>query len=118
MPIVTRHVQMKLTAEERETRVQQLAEAIKAHDFTKEQAKIKAAGFKRDLDDYNARIRTLNHAIDTWAEDREVECYEEPDAVRQVVHIRRCDTHEIVDDREMTDAERQRNLFPKASRNN
>jgi len=108
---------VKLTREEVAERAKELAATIEEHDRIDAAKKASASEAKVELDQANARIRELSRAVKSGEEFQDVECRWEPDPVRLVMNLLRCDTGERVTSRSMTNEERQGEL-PGASPTN
>ena len=73
-----------------------------------------AAGFSKRLKKARENIQKLAHEVNEEAELRPVRCRIEPDFNRLAIVTIRLDTSEVVEDRAMTDEERQGSLHLEA----
>lgn len=109
-PKIFRNCLVELDYSEKLARSQMLGSTIKKLADVKREAKTAAAGFKKQVEDIERDIKTLSETAVTGAEHRDVECYENYLWAQGIVEIRREDTSEVVDTREISSKERQRHF--------
>lgn len=107
----TRTLPVLLTDRELLDRGESLALERFARNHCDAQRKAAAAGFKEQLEVFEAEIDRLAGIVREKAEPRPVECRNVRDVARGVVEVMRIDTAEIVESRVMTDLERQTRIF-------
>jgi hypothetical protein len=103
-----------LTTAEIADRADRAAQTIAARDGAEEEMKAQQKHAKGNIDKMDAEIRHLSNEVRTRSTYRKVECerqYHYGDG--RVAEIR-LDTGELINDRRMTEAERQRELFDEA----
>lgn len=72
--------------------------------------KEKAKPFHDKVKELTLKVESLRHDIKNKTEDREVNCVEERDYKHRAVRVRRIDTRAVVEERPMTDEDRQEEL--------
>lgn len=111
----TRKLPVQLTEEEIQQRSQALAGNLKKTDVLKEEKKASTSEFKARIDACNDITKKLAEIITSGKEDRDVECEMIKDFKRNTVTITRTDTGEVVDERPMTEDERQEKMWGQES---
>jgi len=114
----TRTLPVLLTDRELLDRGEALALERFARNHCDADRKAAAAGFKEQLEVFEAEIDRLAGIVREKAEPRPVECKNVRDLDRGVIEVTRLDTGEIVESRVMTEQERQVRMFdPEAEPN-
>lgn len=107
----TRTLPVRLTERELLDRGESLALERFARNHCDAQRKAAAAGFKEQLEVFEAEIDRLAGIVREKAEPRPVACRNVRDMNRGVIEVVRTDTGEIVESRVMTEMERQTRMF-------
>ncbi len=102
---------VKLTEDELAVRRDELVAEVQERAAVDQVRKDSAAAYREQLKAHDAEIWHLARVIKDRAEDRLVECYEEPNHERGIMETIRCDTGEVVSARTMQQSERQVVLF-------
>jgi len=108
----TRFLTVKLTAAEFEARASQMASASAEAERLADERKTTAARYKNQIDELEATVRKLARAIESRAEDRNVECEWVKDLDAGVMRLERRDTRAVVESRALTPKEKTGDLFP------
>jgi len=106
----TRILQVQLTQEEQLAAGKKLAEAVRTLTNCQAQAKSAASQFKAKIDEMQAKINGLQILISDGYELRSVPCVNVMDYTDVMVRVTRTDTDEIVEERKLTEDERQSSL--------
>lgn len=106
----TRLLQVPLTQDEQLAAGKKLAEAVRTLVNVQAQAKSAASQFKAKIDEQQAKINGLQCLISDGYELRNVACTNIMDYTDVVVRVTRTDTGEIVEERKLTEDERQSTL--------
>lgn len=99
-----------LTKEEVAERAQRSAHLIADHDFKEAQFKDEAASNKRVLARINVQIRELSNEVRDGKTYQDVACERVFNWTNGTVHDRRTDTGEVISERAMSEAEKQKAL--------
>lgn len=105
---VTLELPVKLTPEEYERNAEKLAAKIAEKDSLVLKKKSAVKDFTDRIMILSREQETLRKAAETHAEERMVDCVEETDFGKNKIVIRRLDTQEIVSERAMDAAERDK----------
>ncbi len=103
----TRLLQVPLTQEEQLAAGKKLAEAVRTLTNVQAQAKSAASQFKAKIDEQQAKINGLQCLISDGYELRTVPCLNVMDYTDVVVRVTRTDTGEVIEERKLTEDERQ-----------
>lgn len=103
----TRLLQVPLTQEEQLAAGKKLAEAVRTLTNCQAQAKSAASQFKAKIDEMQAKINGLQILISDGHELRNVPCVNVMDYTDVKVIVTRTDTGEIVEERRLTEDEKQ-----------
>jgi hypothetical protein len=96
-----------LNEKERKAKAEELAATVEARQKHKLEAQNIASTARAKQKEFDATIATLTRDYREGSEARDVDCVEQTDSKRGVVHLMRTDTDEIVETRAMTAEERQ-----------
>ena len=109
--MITRKLKCQLTDDDILDRGRALAKA--EHDYQAIEAEKSAVNkdFKNQLTAVASRIDLLANAIRDKEEERDVPCLIEDNPARMVKQVIRTDTHQVVEEYSMTEAERQGTLL-------
>lgn len=109
-----RTLRCKLTKEEVAERASRAAHLIQVHDQLESEMKADAKRARARLDEIEAEIRRNSAEVRDMAADRTVACEDRYDFERNAVVCYRLDVkpEQKVDERPMTNVERQEQLFP------
>ena len=112
----TKRLPVKLTQDELIIKGRELAEMETTLSSLKEEKKESAKGFSQKVDSAQNKVGELAHVINTKEEYREVEVERVRDENEMKETVVRKDTGEVVSERLMTPAERQKVMqFPKSA---
>jgi hypothetical protein len=106
----TRLLQVPLTQEEQLVAGKKLAEAVRTLVNVQAQAKSAASQFKAKIDEQQAKINGLQCLISDGYELRNIQCLNVMDYTDVIVRVTRNDTGEIVEERKLTEDEKQSSL--------
>jgi uncharacterized coiled-coil DUF342 family protein len=108
--ITARDLPVRLTPQEVEERTSQLLEALAKIDQLTDEKKQVAADYKSRIDELTKKAHQYRRAVEKREEYRLINCDVVKEFSSLTVSIIRQDTGEIVEERAMTDFERQHNL--------
>ncbi len=112
MQTVKRTLLYKLTTSELKVVAEEMAAQVEALDVVEAEKKEANEQFKEKIDRHKRLIKEAAHKINTGQEQRLIDCQVEKEHIQNVVRVYRLDTNELVEERTMTQEERQQFLMP------
>lgn len=109
-PVKQRNVNVPLTAEEISEYRRQACEVANQIFALEEKRRVQNQGLNLEMKELKAEHKALIDRTKNGREDRVIECYEEKDLDKEILFIKRADTHEVIDSRRLKPAEMQADL--------
>lgn len=109
-PVKLRNINVPLTPAEISEYRRQACDLAQQVFSLEEKRRIQNQGLNLELKELKAEHKALIARTTNGREDREIECYEEKDLDKEILYIKRADTHEVIDSRRLKAAEMQADL--------
>lgn len=105
--IVIRNLSCQLTQEELEEKSEVLTGALMKIEELKEDLKLYSGGIKEKIKNHSATVAKLTKVVHDRFEQRDIDCEAEFDYKANRVTVMRLDTHEVFEDRDLAETEKQ-----------
>lgn len=109
-PVKLRNINVTISDQERAERALQAAKLSYDINRLLEHKKAFNQKISIEIKEKRAEVDALVFAAEVRREDRMIECYEEKDLDKEILFIKRADTHEVIDSRRLKPAEMQADL--------
>lgn len=107
---IAKALRIELTAEEVADRAQRAAHILSERDEKESAQKAQQKHAKSQIEELEAELRRLSNEVRDRATYTQVECEERHNYKRRKVVVVRLDSNEVIEERDMTNAESQREL--------